>query len=458
MNHSKRTIRSAVAAIAVTALATTALAACGSSEADPSKGKVYYINSKPEVADIWQDIATQYTDETGVEVTVETAAAGTLDQTLKAELAKSEAPTLLTINGFDSYARYKTHLADISDSKVYQLLTDEGKNYAFSDDKGTYTIPFAAEWYGMIYNKKILKDYIAKDYAVIKSVDEIKNFKTFQKVCDSIQEHKDDLGLAGAISNAGLDASDTYRFSNHLSRIPLFWEYKDSNTTFKQQLDGTYLDNFKDIWDLYLKDSTVEPSTLSSKTYEDSTAEFSTGQTAFYQNGVWAYTQIKDNDVADEDLGMLPIYIGVDGEEDYGPASIYDASWAVNKNISDQDKKATLDFLEWLVSSDEGKKALGQDMGFSAPFTTFSTDEQPDNPLTKAALAYQDKGIPYVRSFALPSGHWGEELANALLDYTQGSSDWDAVKKAYVDNWTTEWQNNKDTNGSMPEAQPFDQQ
>ncbi|MFR4548627.1 MAG: extracellular solute-binding protein [Bifidobacterium breve] len=164
----------------------------------------------------------------------------------------------------------------------------------------------------------------------------------------------------------------------------------------------------KNIWDLYLKDSTVQPTELSSKTYEDSTAEFATGQTAFYQNGVWSYTQIKDNDVADEDLGMLPLYIGAPGESAYGPASIYDASWGVNEDSSDKDKQATLDFLKWLVSSDEGRKALSQDMGFSAPYTTFGKDDQPNNPLITAALEYQEKNIPFIRSFALPSGHWGD--------------------------------------------------
>ncbi|MDU2422012.1 MAG: ABC transporter substrate-binding protein [Bifidobacterium scardovii] len=455
MNKAQGILRRISAITAVMALGIGGLAACGSSNADPAKGKVYYINSKPEVADIWQDVADQYTKETGVEVIVETAAAGTLDQTLKSELAKSEAPTLLTINGFDSYARYKSHLADISGSDAYQLLTDEGKAYANGDGKAVYTIPFAAEYYGMIYNKKILKDYIAKDYAVINSVDDIKDFKTFKKVCDSMQEHKDDLGLEGVISNAGLDASDTYRFASHLSRIPLFYEYKDAGTTFEQNIKGTYLDDMKNIWDLYLKDSTVQPTELSSKTYEDSTAEFATGQTAFYQNGVWSYTQIKDNDVADEDLGMLPLYIGAPGESAYGPASIYDASWGVNEDSSDKDKQATLDFLKWLVSSDEGRKALSQDMGFSAPYTTFGKDDQPNNPLITAALEYQEKNIPFIRSFALPSGHWGDELANALLDYTQGTSDWSAVKKAYVDNWSSEWQNNKETNGSLPESQPF---
>ena len=39
-------------------------------------GSVYYLNFKPEADEQWQELAEQYTDETGVPVTVLTAASG----------------------------------------------------------------------------------------------------------------------------------------------------------------------------------------------------------------------------------------------------------------------------------------------------------------------------------------------------------------------------------------------
>lgn len=91
-----RTVKTATALIAATAMSIGALAACGSSSnsSGDDKGKVYYLNFKPEAADQWKDLAQAYTDETGVQVTVETAASGTYEQQLKSEMAKSEAPTL----------------------------------------------------------------------------------------------------------------------------------------------------------------------------------------------------------------------------------------------------------------------------------------------------------------------------------------------------------------------------
>ena len=98
--------------------------------------------------------------------------------------------------------------------------------------------------------------------------------------------------------------------------------------------------------------------------------------------------------------------MGIKGEEDCGPVGVYDASWAVNKNASEKDKKATLDFIKWMITDNEAKKILSKDMGFSVPFTTFTDDYQPDNPLTEAARAYSNDGKTEVRSspFRISSG------------------------------------------------------
>ena len=60
----------------------TASSAAGStaasSTAAKADGKVYYLNFKPEQDQAWQDLAKAYTEETGVPVTVVTAASGSM--------------------------------------------------------------------------------------------------------------------------------------------------------------------------------------------------------------------------------------------------------------------------------------------------------------------------------------------------------------------------------------------
>jgi raffinose/stachyose/melibiose transport system substrate-binding protein len=451
MNTTKRTIAAGLAlAMGIT------LAACGGSSADPDKGHVYLLNGKPEIGDQMQKLAEDYTKETGVDVQVQTAASGSYDSTLVSELSKSEAPTMFTIGGYDQFAKYKKYLENLKDTDVYKLLNDEGKANSHTDDNGAYTLPYAGEWYGIIYNKKIVNEYAKKNYALIKSDADITDYDTLKKVAEDMQKHKDDLGIQGAFATPGMDPSTSYRYTAHMGRIPLFYEYRDANVTFEPEIKGTYLKNYKDMLDLQLANNPTEKTMLSSKTYDDVTSEFALGDVAFYPNGVWAYGQIKDNEVADKDLGMLPYWLGIPGEEDYGPFSAYDASWAVNSKASEKNKKATLAFIKWLVSSEEGKKALSQEMGFSVPFTTFDSKKyQPNNPLTTAAKAYASNGKPSAQSFAIPSQAWQDDLASALTEYVQGTGDWSKFESAYVDGWKKEWQNNEKVLGMLPQVAPF---
>ncbi len=435
-----RTIKAAVGMIAIAAMSVGTLAACGSdSSSGDGKGKVYYLNFKPEANDAWQALAKKYTKKTGVEVKVQTAASGTYEQTLKSEIAKSEAPTLFQVNGPVGYQNWKSYTADMSDTEPYKELIDQ--SVALKDGDKVVGVPYAMETYGIIYNKDILNKYIATEGAKIKSVDDIDNFDTLKAVADDMQAKKDELGIKGAFTSAGFDSSSDWRFKTHLANLPLYYEFKqDKITEQPETIKGTYLPQYKQIFDLYLKDSTTEPTQLSSKTGDDATSEFSLGEAAFYQNGTWAWSDLNKNGMKADSLGMLPIYIGVKGEEKQGLATGSENYWCINDKASDADKKATKDFLKWVITDKDGIESISSDMGLTTPFKTFS-DVKSDNPLTQAAVEDQNSGKTAVSwNFTMmPSEEWKNKLGSALLEYAQGTGDWNAVKTAFVDGWKTEY-------------------
>ena len=378
-----------MAAIAAMSLGT--LAACGSSTSgDDAKGKVYYLNFKPEAADQWAALAKEYTKEKGVDVKVQTAASGTYEQTLKSEIAKTEAPTLFQVNGPVGYQNWKKYTADMSNTDVYKELTNQ--DVALKDGDKVVGVPYVMETYGLIYNKDILNKYFALDGAKATSMDEIDNFDTLKAVADDMQARKDELGIKGAFTSAGFDSSSDWRFKTHLANLPLYYEFKDDNVTEQPAtIKGTYLPNYKKIFDLYITDSTTDPTQLSAKTGDDANSEFALGEAAFYQNGTWAWTDLQKAGMKAESVGMMPIYTGVKGEEKQGLATGSENYWCINDKASDADKKATEDFLSWVITSDTGKKAISQDMGFTTPFKTFD-DVKFDNPLTEAAVEDQKSG------------------------------------------------------------------
>ena len=428
-----------MAAIAAMSLGT--LAACGSSTSgDDAKGKVYYLNFKPEAADQWAALAKEYTKEKGVDVKVQTAASGTYEQTLKSEIAKTEAPTLFQVNGPVGYQNWKKYTADMSNTDVYKELTNQ--DVALKDGDKVVGVPYVMETYGLIYNKDILNKYFALDGAKATSMDEIDNFDTLKAVADDMQARKDELGIKGAFTSAGFDSSSDWRFKTHLANLPLYYEFKDDNVTEQPAtIKGTYLPNYKKIFDLYITDSTTDPTQLSAKTGDDANSEFALGEAAFYQNGTWAWTDLQKAGMKAESVGVMPIYTGVKGEEKQGLATGSENYWCINDKASDADKKATEDFLSWVITSDTGKKAISQDMGFTTPFKTFD-DVKFDNPLTEAAVEDQKSGTTQVSwNFTMmPSEEWKNKVGQALLEYAQGTGKWDAVKTAFVDGWASEYE------------------
>ena len=402
-------------------------------------GSVYYLNFKPEQADDWVALAKKYTETTGVQVTVVTAASGTYESTLKSEIAKTEAPTLFQVNGPVGLATWKDYCYDLSNSEIYKQLTSD--DFALKDGNAVDGIAYVIETYGLIYNKTLMNKYCGLKNAKIKDVSELNSFAKLKEVADDMQARKDELGIKGAFASAGMDSSSDWRFKTHLANLPIYYEYKADGIGDTDAIKGTYLENYKNIWDLYLTDSTCDPKVLSSKTGDDALSEFVMGEAVFYQNGTWAYTDIqKDGSLSDDEIGILPIYIGVDGEENQGLCTGSENYWCVNKNASAENIKATLDFMFWCISSNEGRYALCNEMSFVCPFKTFTDEYLPKNPLITAANEYiADGKTPVAWCFpTMPSETWKNNVGGALLKYAQGTGSWNDVKTAFVDGWKTE--------------------
>ncbi|RHR46273.1 extracellular solute-binding protein [Clostridiaceae bacterium AF18-31LB] len=436
------------------ALAATALAGCGGStggdstasgdstaatetstaatETSTAEGSVYYLNFKPEQDQQWQDLAKAYTEETGVPVTVVTAASGNYETTLMSEMGKSGAPTLFQVNGPVGLANWKDYCYDLSGSDIYGQLTSD--NYALKEGDTVYGVAYVIESYGLITNKTLLEK---AGY----TIDDIKSFADLKKVAEDITARSSELGFA-AFTSAGMDGSSDWRFKTHLANLPIYFEYQTDGISSTDAIKGTYLDNYRDIWDLYINNSTCDPAELSAKTGDDSRNEFLAGDAVFFQNGSWEYGNLTGEDgYTDDDLAMIPIYIGAGDEANQGLCTGTENYWCVNNQADEADIQATLDFINWCVTSELGTKTMADDMGFVIPFK--GAQESP-NLFVKQDTAYTAEGkTPVSWNFTtMPSEEWKNGLGQALTAYAADQTDanWDAVVSAFVDGWATEYQ------------------
>lgn len=426
-----------VALISAAVLSLGVISGCGSSSASSKNGHVYYLSAKPEQQKQFKEIAASFTKKTGIPVDVSVAASGTGEQTLKSELAKANAPTLFDVDN-NSFPFWTNYYADMSKLPVYTDL--KNKSAAMKDNGKVAAVPFVMERLGIIYNKALLQKYFDASWSSVKSIDKLNNFKSLKTVADEIQSHKSDLGVKGAFSSAGFDSSSSGRYGDQLAHIPLYYDCHDKGITrMPSKVSHKYMKNMKNLFDLYITDSTVPASQLSGKTMDDSNSEFSLGEAVFIQNGTWAYPQLKGQKVADQDMGVLPVYIGVDGEEKAGLPVSY-MYWSMNKNSSQKDKEATEKFLNYILKDDAARKVMTNEMSFETPFKSYAAAGfQTKNPIHRANDAYAKAGNYDVTFYPLPTQQWVQNLSSSMLEYAQGTGDWNKVESTYVDGWASEY-------------------
>ena len=395
-------------------------------------GKVYYLNFKPEADEAWQALAKEYTELTGVEVKVVTAASGTYSDTLNTEMAKTDAPTLFQCGNAQGLIDWGAYCLDFTGTDVLAEMTTSDFN--LKDENGAVkAIGYCYEAFGIIVNKELLK---TAGY----EVSEIKDFASLKAIAEDIHARAAELGF-DAFASSGLDGSSSWRFSGHLANMPLYYEFRDDKVTEQPAtIKGTYLDAYKNIWDLYINNSSADKTSLSTATGDMSQAEFGTGKAVFWQQGTWEYANLigEKYNMKPENLQMLPIYCGVEGEENAALCCGTENCWAVNAKASDADIDATLDFLKWVVTSESGTKMMAEQFGpipFKAakePANVFFADANKLIADGKYTVTWAFNHTPNV-------DEWRAGVVSALTDYSAGNGDWDAVKTAFVDGWATQY-------------------
>ena len=391
-------------------------------------GSVYWLNFKPESDEALQAIAARYTEETGVEVKVVTAASGTYNETLTAEMDKSSAPTLFVVGNQAAVSTWGDYCYDLTGTAIAEELNTDAYNL-YTEDGKLASIGYCYECFGIIVNVELLEE-------AGHSLDEITNFETLKAVADDIHARAEELGF-DAFTSSGMDDSSSWRFSGHLANLDLYYESRDAGgwTEAPAEITGEYLDNFKALWDLYTTDCAVDKASLATGGY-DAEAEFGNKEAVFYQNGNWEYAALTGTYGLDpEKLAMIPFYGGVEGEEAAGLNCGTENCWAVNAKASEEDIQATLDFMYWLVT--EGSEDAVATFG-AMPYTNAAAS---DNCFLNQANEYSNAGN-YVMTWAFnytPNvDDWRAGVVSAMNQYDNGGS-WDDVVTAFVAGWAAQY-------------------
>ena len=423
-------MKKALTIMLVALIALSSVFAQGANEAPAKQGSVYWLNFKPESDSVLQEVAKAYKAETGVDVKVVTAAAGTYNQTLMAEMDKSNPPTLFVVGNAGAVASWGDYCLDLKGTKIANELSTDA--YNLYDENGKLcSIGYTYECFGIITNVELLEKAGYK-------LSDIKDFASLKAIAEDIHARSKTLGF-DAFTSSGMDGSSSWRFTGHLANVALFYEARDNGWTAGPQpatITGKYVPNFKNLWDLYINNSAFNPNTLATGGY-DAEAEFGKGQAVFYQNGNWEYDALTGKYGMDPaKLAMIPFYAGVPGEENAGLNCGTEGCWAINAKASQADIDATMDFMYWMVTSETGTKLLAQTFG-AIPYKKAAPS---NNVFLDQANEYNKQG-KYVMTWAFNYTPAVDEFRAGLVsamnqyDAAQTDANWKTVETAFVTGW-----------------------
>ncbi len=423
-------MKKTLAILLVLVMALCLFAGCQTNEPDDgAKGTVYWLNFKPELDETIQALGKTYTEKTGVPVKIVTAASGTYSQTLTSEMDKSSAPTLFVIGNQAGVKQWKDYAMDLKGTAIEEQLSTDA--YNLYDESGKLcSIGYCYECYGIIVNPTLIEQ-------AGHSMDEIKNFEGLKAVAEDIHARAAELGF-DAFSSSDMDGSSSWRFTGHMANLEYFYEERDAGgwTECPASLNGKYMPNFKNLYDLCINNSLTAPTDLATGGH-DAENEFKTGKAAFFVNGSWEYAAVSETV---PNATMIPYYCGVEGEEKAGLNCGTENCWAVNAKASEADQKATIDFMVWLVTDPDASAKMVEQLGIMP----YKSAVKSSNGFLNDAAKYTDNGC-YVMDWATnyqPNvDDYRAALVSALNQYNADQSDanWEAVKTAFVDGWATQY-------------------
>lgn len=419
-------MKKALSLLLIAILCVGLFAGCAGGE----KGRVYWLNFKPESDEVLQEVAKMYTEETGVEVKVLTAASGTYNQTLLAEMDKAEAPTLFVIGNQNAVKEWKDYALNLKDSAIAKELNTDAYNM-YDADGNLVSIGYCYECYGIIVNPTLIEKAGYK-------MDDLKNFEGLKKVAEDIHKRAKELGF-DAFSASDMDDSSSWRFTGHMANLEYYYESRDAGgwKECPAEIKGTYMENFKNLYDLCINNSMTPAKELATGGH-DAQNQFKTGKAAFYVNGSWEYSAVAE---AVPNATMIPYYAGVKGEEKAGLNCGTENYWAINSKVSKADQKATMDFMVWCVTNEEASRKLVDTFGVMP----YKSAAESTNGFLAAANKYSADGC-YVMDWATnyqPNvNEYRKALVSALNAYNanQTEANWAKVKTAFVDGWAYQYE------------------
>ncbi|MGN8771151.1 ABC transporter substrate-binding protein [Paenibacillus barengoltzii] len=334
------------------------------------------FNFKVEIAEALDKLTEAYEQETGVKLEVETHGGGEdYGALLKAELASGSEPEIFNNGGYVALEPYMDRATELTGEAWVKDLIETSKMPMTVDGK-LYGMPMNIEGYGLVYNKKLFEQA---------------GITEEPKTLPQLKEAVEKLKAAGI--TPFMATNEWWSLGIHLVNVGLanqpdprqfIEDVKAGKASFK---DNEVFKQWLDLVDLIFNNAQKDKMTTD---YASQIANFAAGKAAMMLQGNWTQGDIDKID-PDLQLGVLPVPIN----DQQGKVLIgVPNNYVVNsKSAHPEEAKA---FLNWLVTSETGKKFVTKEFKF---IPALSSIEATSEDIGQIAVAVQEKSDTAVGWF-----------------------------------------------------------
>ena len=402
-----------------------AMAACGGGGggdegSTDAAGGFTIFNSKSEIQGAFEELAKQYTEETGVPVEVYMSQ-DTVAAHLATKYASKDPYTLNMVDPKDIYSLGVQYGLDMSGmdwiSDTTRAIEVDGKVLGY---------PTCVEGRGIIYNGTAIKNITGKDFdpASIKTLDD------FIAICEELKK-------GGMEAPVGILKDDWSLAAHYLAQAIEEREDVDGYVASLKAGEAKIIDDPKfnslmDTFDVLMKYNAFAAN-ASSVEREQVEQMLSEGQIAFMFGGNWDFALMKDFDYTGG-AGMMAV---PQKEEDaytgklLGGGSKYfyiDAS----EGTTPEEQQMAKDFLEWLRTSEAGQTFISDTCGMVSPFASNTIAVNDD--LGAAIKTYADADMLVPNYLYFPDDHISI-MGAKMQEYLGGKCTREDLAAAYDAYW-----------------------
>lgn len=376
------------------------------------------FNSKSEIQTQFEDEASAYSEEKGVNMEVAMSNDPVITH-MGTRYASNNPYVLSMVDAKDVYSLTPEHGIDLAD-----LDAAKDTDYAITIDGKVAAVPMCIEARGVMYNKTAIEDITGEEFKP-------EDYKTL----DAFKELLQKLVDGGMEAPVAIMKEDWSLAAHYLAQ---FIEEQPDPEAYVQQLlagEGDIINNEKfnslmDTFDVlmeynYAKDAAVNADRNKS---EDMLAW---GDVAFMFGGNWDWSLIVQSE-SDSEMGMMPVPQNTEdgsNEKLVGGGSKY---WFIDSSVSEDQQQAAKDFLNWMALDEEGQKFVTETCALVSPYK--SNTLEVSDPLSVSVKSYADEGALIPNYNFMPDDHITK--AGAIMQkYLGGEIDRQGLADELTEYW-----------------------